>query len=315
LQEKLVANKDVTQRVAMLSNPMERLPAVLDYLHEHLHGAEHQQGSGSSSGGRQDRHASEAHPSAVLDADTTHPRVVIFAETKRECDNLTVQLSRENIRAAAVHGDKSQRERDFALRSFRQGRVPVLVATDVAARGLDIPGVTAVINYSFPSDHEMYIHRIGRTGRAGRKGESLTLLTPADMSVTPLLVDIMRDAGQEVPAELEAAAGRVRRPAVNKNRYGGGGGRGGYGGRGSGGYGRGGGGGGYSSRSSSSRGGGGGRNDRWGQGGRGGAGDRWGGGGGGGDRWSAGSSSSRRDGGRHREDSGRSGGRDVDFWG
>lgn len=315
LQDKLVANKDVTQRVAMLSNPMERLPAVLDYLHEHLHGAEHLQGSGRSSNARSSsgsRHASEAHPSAVLDADTTHPRVVIFAETKRECDNLTMQLSRENIRAAAVHGDKTQRERDYALRSFRQGHVPVLVATDVAARGLDIPGVTAVINYSFPSDHEMYIHRIGRTGRAGRKGESLTLLTPADLSVTPLLVDIIRDAGQEVPAELEAAAGRVRRPAQNKHRYGGGG---GYGGRG--GSGRGGGGG-YGGRGSSRGGGygGGGRNDRWGGGGGGGGRGGGGWGGGGAERRGEGSSS-RRDGGR-REDRGsgssRSGIRDVDFW-
>jgi len=239
-----VANRDVTQLVAMLSRPDDRLPTVMDYLHEHLHGAERlngapsfDSGSSRSSSSSRDKHAAE-HPSAVLDADVTHPRVVIFCETKRECDHLAVALSREGIKAAAVHGDKSQSDRDYSLRAFRQGRVPVLVATDVAARGLDIPGVTAVINYSFPRDHEMYIHRIGRTGRAGRKGESLTLLTPTDASVTPLLVDIMRDAGQEIPSELQAAAARVRRPAQNKSRYGSsGGGRGGrgggYGGRGS----------------------------------------------------------------------------------
>lgn len=308
VQDKLVANKDVTQHVAMLSNPAERLPTVLEYLHEHLQGAEHLGDSSSSSRASrgQDKHAGQ-HPSAVLDGDVTHPRVVIFAETKRECDMLAQHLSRENIRAVAVHGDKSQSERDYCLRSFRQGRVRVLVATDVAARGLDIPGVTAVINYSFPSDHDMYIHRIGRTGRAGRKGESLTLLTPAEMSVTPVLVDIMRDAGQEVPPELEEAARRVRTPAQNKHRYGGGGGRrggGGYG-RGGGGYGRGGGGGGGYGRGGSR---GGDRYDRYdgGSGGYGDGGGRRGGGSrqgdsrgsGGSDRWDGGSSrggGSRRD--------------------
>lgn len=291
-----MANRDVTQLVAMLSRPDDRLPAVLDYLHEHLHGAERLIGAPSfdsrSSSSSRDKHAAE-HPSAVLDADVTHPRVVIFSETKRDCDHLAVALGREGIKAAAVHGDKSQSDRDYSLRAFRQGRVPVLVATDVAARGLDIPGVTAVINYSFPRDHEMYIHRIGRTGRAGRKGESLTLLTPSDASVTPLLVDIMRDAGQEIPPELQAAAARVRRPAQNKSRYGSSGGSrggrgGGYGGRGSsrgGGYGnRGGGGGGRqqwsSGRDESAQGGGrrgqNSRSDSWNGGSRGGGRDSWG---------------------------------------
>lgn len=128
-------------------------------------------------------------------------------------------MSLNGVRAVSVHGDKTQRERDDAIHAFRAGRVPVLVATDVAARGLDIPGVTAVVNYNFPSDHDMYVHRIGRTGRAGRKGESLTLLTPQDAAVTPVLVQIMSDAGQEVPAELEAVAARVRKPAQNKHRY------------------------------------------------------------------------------------------------
>jgi superfamily II DNA/RNA helicase len=166
------------------------------------------------------------------------------------CDDLVRELSASGIRAAAVHGDKSQNERDNVLRAFRQGRMPVLVATDVAARGLDVPGVTAVVNFDFPSEHDNYVHRIGRTGRAGRKGESLTLLTPGDAAVTPLLVQVMRDAGQEVPPELEEAAARVRRPAQSRSRYGGGG-RGGYGGSGGsggGGYGGSGRGGGYSSR-------------------------------------------------------------------
>jgi superfamily II DNA/RNA helicase len=162
----------------------------------------------------------------------------VFASTKRDCDRLTYELGSSGIRAIAVHGDKTQYERDSAISAFRRGIVPVMVATDVAARGLDIPGVTAVVNYDFPSDHEMYVHRIGRTGRAGRKGESLTLLVPEDAAVTPVLVQIMRDAGQAVPPELEAVAARVRKPAQNKHRYGSGGARGSSS-RGGSGYGRG----------------------------------------------------------------------------
>lgn len=205
VQERLVANKDVTQLVALLGSDEDRLPALQEYIHEHLHGAEM-----AGAAGKIGRDV----------VDEKKPRVVVFAETKRDCDKLARQLSLNGVRAVAVHGDKAQRERDDAIHAFRAGRVPVLVATDVAARGLDIPGVTAVVNYSFPVDHDMYVHRIGRTGRAGRKGESLTLLTPQDAAVTPVLVQIMQDAGQEVPAELEAVAARVRKPAQNKHRYG-----------------------------------------------------------------------------------------------
>jgi ATP-dependent RNA helicase DDX5/DBP2 len=235
LQEKLVANKDVTQLVAMLGDPQDRLPALQDYLHDHLHGAELATNSSSrsnnSSSSRCSRGAAAENPYAQDDLPNPQPRVVVFASTKRDCDRLTHELGRSGIRAITVHGDKTQYERDAALSAFRRGVVPVLVATDVAARGLDIPGVTAVVNYDFPSDHEMYVHRIGRTGRAGRKGESLTLLVPEDAAVTPVLVQIMRDAGQVVPPELEAVAARVRKPAQNKHRYGSGGSSRGGGGR------------------------------------------------------------------------------------
>jgi ATP-dependent RNA helicase DDX5/DBP2 len=244
LQEKLVANKDVTQLVALLASDEDRLPALMDYLHEHLHGAERASSSDSSSSSSlsQSTGSSTSHRgrrqqngSASVDQDEVHRRVVIFSSTKRTCDWLTRELSHNNIRAAAVHGDKSQAERDAVLSAFRRGLVPVLVATDVAARGLDIPGVSSVVNYEFPEDHEMYIHRIGRTGRAGRKGESLTFLTPENANVTPVLVDIMKGANQHVPEELEAVAARVRKPAQSLHMYGssrGGGGGGGRWGRG-----------------------------------------------------------------------------------
>jgi len=170
--------------------------------------------------------------------------------------------------AAAVHGDKSQGQRDAALRAFREGRLPVLVATDVAARGLDIAGVTHVVNLTFPPEDESYVHRVGRTGRAGNAGEALTLIARDDPSAAQQaarLAGMMREAGQAVPEDVAELASRAR----------GGGGSGGGGSR-FGGRGRGFGGGGRG-RSFGGRGGGG---DRGGGGGDGG----FGGGGGGGMR-------------------------------
>lgn len=92
---------------------------------------------------------------------------LIFVETKRGADALEDFLHDHNHPAASIHGDRSQYEREAALKSFRSGRTPILVATDVAARGLDIPHVTHVINYDLPTDIDDYVHRIGRTGRAG----------------------------------------------------------------------------------------------------------------------------------------------------
>lgn len=103
-------------------------------------------------------------------------RVLIFAETKRAVDHLHYDLAKQGIKSDLIHGDKSQRAREVALDKFKQGRVDVLIATDVAARGLDIKGVSHVINYEIPQTHESYIHRIGRTGRAGKSGFALTFV-------------------------------------------------------------------------------------------------------------------------------------------
>lgn len=106
-------------------------------------------------------------------------KIIIFCTTKRMCDQLTMSISRE-FRAACIHGDKRQQERDQVLADFKGGRMPILIATDVAARGLDVPGVVAVVNYDFPTGVEDYVHRIGRTGRAGALGEAFTFFTPED---------------------------------------------------------------------------------------------------------------------------------------
>lgn len=97
--------------------------------------------------------------------------ILVFVETKKGADSLEEFLYSNGYPVTSIHGDRTQREREDALKSFRSGNTPILVATAVAARGLDIPHVTHVINYDLPSDVEEYVHRIGRTGRMGNLGE------------------------------------------------------------------------------------------------------------------------------------------------
>jgi len=116
----------------------------------------------------------------ILDFQDPHSAVV-FCRTRREASDVASTLRGRGYDADAIHGDMSQSQRERVLRAFRDGRVSLLVATDVAARGLDIPDVTHVINYDIPDDSDAYVHRIGRTGRMGRKGEAITLVTPREM--------------------------------------------------------------------------------------------------------------------------------------
>ena len=101
---------------------------------------------------------------------------MVFCQTKRECHHVSTELCRRGFAAAAVHGDLGQGQRERALRAFRNGKVDVLVATDVAARGIDVDDVTHVVNYECPGDEKTYTHRIGRTGRAGRSGTAVTFI-------------------------------------------------------------------------------------------------------------------------------------------
>lgn len=188
-------------------------------------------------------------------------RVLVFVATKREADMLEEFLYREGFPAISIHGDRTQPEREAALRSFRAGKEKVLVATDVCARGIDIPNVAMVVNYDMPNQIEDYVHRIGRTGRAGNDGHATAFITPKDARLAKDLEKILVEARQECPSWLEEMA--------KSARFGSSG--GGYGGRGGGGRS-----GGY---------GGGGRSGGGGGWGGGGGGDSWGGGGGGGDRW------------------------------
>jgi superfamily II DNA/RNA helicase len=101
---------------------------------------------------------------------------LVFVRTKHGADRLVKRLGAQGIQAVAMHGNKSQRQREQALARFESGEVDTLVATDVAARGIDVVGISHVINFDVPHDHEAYVHRVGRTGRAGRKGIGITFV-------------------------------------------------------------------------------------------------------------------------------------------
>ena len=150
---------------------------------------------------------------------TVEGLTLVFVETKRGADQLEDFLLRQNLSATSIHGDKTQAEREMALRAFRSGKCRVLVATDVAARGLDIPHVTHVINYDLPKDIDDYVHRIGRTGRAGKKGLATAFFSDDDMGLARAMLEVLSETGQEVPAWLTNVASR--------SGYGGGGGKGG----------------------------------------------------------------------------------------
>ncbi|HEX8008163.1 MAG TPA: helicase-related protein, partial [Trebonia sp.] len=125
---------------------------------------------------------------------------MVFCQTKRGADQVATALSGRGFAAATVHGDLGQAQRERALRAFRNGKVDVLVATDVAARGIDVDDVTHVINYECPEDEKTYVHRIGRTGRAGRTGVAVTFVDWRDMQRWKLVNDAL-GLGQPEPAE------------------------------------------------------------------------------------------------------------------
>ncbi|GAA0163919.1 RNA helicase [Lithospermum erythrorhizon] len=141
----------------------------------------------------------------ILRSEERGSKIIIFCSTKKLCDHLSRGIGR-NFGAAAIHGDKSQPERDFVLNQFRSGKCPILVATDVAARGLDVRDIRVVINYDFPTGVEDYVHRIGRTGRAGATGVAYTFISEQDWKYAPDLVKVMEGANQHVPPELREMA-------------------------------------------------------------------------------------------------------------
>ncbi|KAI3512545.1 hypothetical protein L1887_19861 [Cichorium endivia] len=147
----------------------------------------------------------------LLDDIMDGSRILIFMDTKKGCDQITRQLRMDGWPALSIHGDKSQAERDWVLSEFKAGKSPIMTATDVAARGLDVKDVKYVINYDFPGSLEDYVHRIGRTGRAGAKGTAYTFFTAANARFAKELIAILQEAGQKVNPDL-AAMGRGAPP-------------------------------------------------------------------------------------------------------
>eukprot|EP00252_Welwitschia_mirabilis_P010851 TRINITY_DN2444_c0_g1_i2.p1 TRINITY_DN2444_c0_g1~~TRINITY_DN2444_c0_g1_i2.p1 ORF type:complete len:615 (-),score=98.94 TRINITY_DN2444_c0_g1_i2:170-2014(-) len=147
-----------------------------------------------------------------------HALTLVFVETKRGADSLEYWLCSNGFPATSIHGDRSQQEREQALRSFKSGATPILVATDVAARGLDIPHVAHVINFDLPNDIDDYVHRIGRTGRAGNTGLATAFFNEGNLSIARPLAQLMQESNQDVPAWLQKYAARASFSAGGRNR-------------------------------------------------------------------------------------------------
>lgn len=127
---------------------------------------------------------------------------LVFVETKRGADNLEEFLYHQGFPTTSIHGDRTQDQREKALRSFKSGATPILVATAVAARGLDIPNVKHVINFDIPTDIDDYVHRIGRTGRAGNVGKATSFFNASNRNIAADLSSLLKEAKQEIPSFL-----------------------------------------------------------------------------------------------------------------
>ncbi len=147
----------------------------------------------------------------LLDVESPE-RTLIFCHTKREVDDVSARLQKQGYNAGALHGDFTQSHREDIMGKFREGMVDILVATDVAGRGIDIENISHVINYSIPQNPEGYVHRIGRTGRAGRTGIAVTFVTPREYRQLQLIERIAKTklSRQEIPSAAEVRKARQR---------------------------------------------------------------------------------------------------------
>jgi superfamily II DNA/RNA helicase len=161
-----------------------------------------------------------------LDGQGIH-KMIIFAGTKKGCEELSNQISQMGYKTGAIHGDKGQDQRERALANLKQSQKFILVATDVAARGLDVPKLPAVLNFDMPEQLEDYVHRIGRTGRAGNKGLAISFFTPQkDCGNAKGLIDLLTKANQQVPDGLTKALTMTPPEKTYYSKKNGGGGKG-----------------------------------------------------------------------------------------
>ena len=176
-----MANEDITQVVHVIPSDSEKLPWLLEKL-----------------------------PEMIDQGDT-----LVFASKKATVDEIESQLAQRGFKVAALHGDKDQASRMDILQKFKSGLYHVLIATDVAARGLDIKSIKSVVNFDIAKDMDMHVHRIGRTGRAGDKdGVAYTLITLKEARFAGELVNSLVAAGQNVSVELMDLAMKVTMPSM-----------------------------------------------------------------------------------------------------
>jgi superfamily II DNA/RNA helicase len=149
--------------------------------------------------------------------DEAMERALVFTRTKHGADKLVRTLAKARITAEAIHGNKSQPQRERVLAAFRQGQVRILVATDIAARGIDVDGISHVVNYDLPNEPESYVHRIGRTARAGATGVAISL---CDHDEVPYLRSIEKLIRMGLPAtDRRSSPGRDLNPAAPERRH------------------------------------------------------------------------------------------------
>jgi ATP-dependent RNA helicase RhlE len=150
---------------------------------------------------------------------TPHTRVLVFARTKHGADKLTRHLTRDGLHAAALHGNKSQATRTRTLADFRSAHTPVLVATDIAARGLDVDDISHVVNYDLTRDPETYVHRIGRTGRAGAAGTAVSFCSTEERASLRDIERLLREPLQPAAELPKDAKPRASQPAAERPEH------------------------------------------------------------------------------------------------
>lgn len=140
-------------------------------------------------------------------------KCIIFCRMKKEVDRLVAHLTAQGFKVSGLHGDMEQKQREVTIRAFKQGGIDIFVATDVAARGLDVNDVTHVFNYHIPFDSESYVHRIGRTGRGGKSGEAITLVSPNELRT---IKRIEKDVGTQMSTEVIPTRVEVQNAKANE---------------------------------------------------------------------------------------------------
>lgn len=159
----------------------------------------------------------------IKELDGNNRKTIIFTQTKRMADQLAYELNRRGFQAEPIHSDRSQAQRESILNGFRQNRINILIATDVASRGLDVDNIKHVINFDYPNTTEDYVHRIGRTGRSNATGTAYTLFTGENAAHINDLIGVLNEAKQEICPELvelsKIGFGRRKKFSHYSNEY------------------------------------------------------------------------------------------------